>query len=188
MVSSAVYRYFPSRDQLLTALIIDAYDAVGFAAEQAAVESRRAGLVSRWMTTADAIRTWALINPHEYALIYGSPVPGYAAPVDTIDPAARVSLALLGLVAEAVNGGEIVSDGRTHSIPRPVRSDLDLLRETAHLDIPHEVLSRVLQAWSQLFGTLSLEMFGHLHNVIHDFDAYFRYQMRRTAEMIVDAR
>src|SRR6202046_3771698 len=35
MVSSALYRYFPSRDELLTALIIDAYDALGEAAEAA---------------------------------------------------------------------------------------------------------------------------------------------------------
>ena len=39
MVSSALYRYFPSRDDLLTVLIIDAYDALGEAAEAAAVKS-----------------------------------------------------------------------------------------------------------------------------------------------------
>ena len=89
MVSSAVYRYFPSRDDLLTVLIVDAYDAVGAAAEQALAARRRGGVVSRWVGVSAAIRTWALAHPHEYALIYGSPVPGYAAPQDTIDPAAR---------------------------------------------------------------------------------------------------
>src|SRR5271170_7497326 len=76
MVSSAVYRYFPSRDDLLTALIVDAYDAVGDAAEQALSSRKRSGVVSRWLSVSKAIRTWALANPHEYALIYGSPVPG----------------------------------------------------------------------------------------------------------------
>ena len=79
MVSSAVYRYFPSRDDLLTSLIVDAYDAVGSAGEQALARGRGA-VTSRWLRVAEAIRGWALANPHEYALIYGSPVPGYRAP------------------------------------------------------------------------------------------------------------
>src|SRR5471032_709624 len=75
MVSSAVYRYFPSRDELLTALIVDAYDAVGEAVEHALAAKRRGNFVARWVAMSRAIRAWALAHPHEYALIYGSPVP-----------------------------------------------------------------------------------------------------------------
>src|SRR3954471_6501176 len=74
MVSSALYRYFASRDDLLTALIVDAYDAVGAAAERAEAATDRADLLGRWLATARAVRAWTLANPHEYALIYGSPV------------------------------------------------------------------------------------------------------------------
>src|SRR3954469_6706262 len=84
MVSSAVYRYFPSRDDLLTALIVDAYDAVGAALEQADAAHPRADHLGRWLAIAGALRVWALANPQEYALIYGSPIPGYQAPADTI--------------------------------------------------------------------------------------------------------
>ena len=87
MVSSAVYRYFPSRDDLLTALIIDAYDAVGERAEAAERASRNRGADARWLSVCEAVRAWALADPHEYALIFGSPVPGYAAPEATIAPA-----------------------------------------------------------------------------------------------------
>jgi AcrR family transcriptional regulator len=76
MVSSAVYRYFASRDELLTALIVDAYDAVGRAAEEADAACRRDDVEGRWLALASAVRTWATANPHEYALVYGSPVPG----------------------------------------------------------------------------------------------------------------
>jgi AcrR family transcriptional regulator len=101
MVSSALYRYFPSRDELLTALIIDAYDALGAAAE-AAVAGRPAGEIrGRWAATCHAVRNWALAHPHEYALIYGSPVPGYRAPQATVAPAARVARVAGGLVADA---------------------------------------------------------------------------------------
>ena len=95
MVSSAVYRYFPSRDALLTALIIDAYDSLGAAVEKAERRVPRDDLLGRWRAIATTTRRWARADPHQYALVYGSPVPGYAAPQDTVgsghpgDPAAR---------------------------------------------------------------------------------------------------
>lgn len=184
MVSSAVYRYYPSRDDLLTALIVDAYDAVGAAAEAALVEARRRGVVARWVHVTDAIRRWALAHPHEYALIYGSPVPGYQAPQDTIDPATRVALVLLGIVVNGVAAGEIDASDDTPA-PRPVRADFAQLRALAAPDVPDAVLSRTLLAWAQLFGGISLEMFGHFNNVIHDYDAFFELQMRRAAEFLV---
>jgi AcrR family transcriptional regulator len=184
MVSSAVYRYFPSRDDLLTALIVDAYNAVGATAESALAEARRKGVVARWVHVTGAIRRWALAHPHEYALIYGSPVPGYAAPQDTIDPATRVARVLLGIVVDGVASGEIDASDATPA-PRPVRADFAQLRALAANGVPDAVLSRALLAWAQLFGGISLEMFGHLHQVIHDYDAFFELQMRRAAELLV---
>ena len=108
MVSSALYRYFPSRDDLLTALIIDSYDALATAAEAAdAVASARPGASARdrWRACCQAIRGWALAHPHEYALIYGSPVPGYHAPQDTIAHAARVASVLGALLQGAHDAG-----------------------------------------------------------------------------------
>ena len=90
MASSAVYRYFASRDDLLTALIIEAYDSVGEAAEQAAAAAASAGFADQLVAVGHAVREWALAEPHQWALIYGSPVPGYQAPQDTIGPATRV--------------------------------------------------------------------------------------------------
>ena len=185
MVSSAVYRYFPSRDELLTALIIDAYDAVGTAAEEALAGHRRRGAAARWLAVTQAIRAWALEHPHEYALIYGSPVPGYAAPQDTIDPASRVAFTLLQIVVDGVASGEIAADDDAVGMPRTVHADFAQLRAAAAPGVPDTVLARALLAWSQLFGSISLEMFGHLHNVIHDYDAYFTVQMRRAAEFLV---
>src|SRR5690349_15982731 len=130
MVSSAVYRYFPSRDDLLTALIVDAYNAVGATAEEAIAANRRRTAAARWLAVSEAVRTWALANPHEYALIYGSPVPGYSAPPDTIDPAARIALALLQIVVDGVANGEI-TEGETTSVPRVVHADFAVLRDTA---------------------------------------------------------
>ena len=111
MASSAIYRYFPSRDDLLTALIVDAYDAVGAAAEEADARCGRDDFGARWRAVGLAVRDWALANPHEYALVYGSPVPGYRAPEDTVAPASRVTLVMAEIIDSAARAGATVSSG-----------------------------------------------------------------------------
>src|SRR5580693_5245314 len=106
MVSSALYRYFPSRDDLLTALITDAYNSMGAAVEQAIADvdaGSGGGARGQWTGACRRVRGWAREHPHEYALIYGSPVPGYRAPETTIGPAARVPLAFVGILAGAAS-------------------------------------------------------------------------------------
>jgi AcrR family transcriptional regulator len=184
MVSSAVYRYFPSRDDLLTALIVDAYDAVGAAAEEA-MAAATGDIEHRWLVLARAIRRWALDNPHDYALLYGSPVPGYRAPDVTIGPATRVSAVALGLVADAHAGAASVS---TVPVPKSVHADFARLRDEIAPRVNDELLGRALQAWAQLFGSISFELFGHLHGVISDHDAYFDHQMRRAGKLLASRR
>jgi AcrR family transcriptional regulator len=177
MVSSAVYRYFESRDALLTALIVDSFDAVGAAAEEAIAGLPR-DLQPRWRALAGAVRRWALANPHDYALVYGSPVPGYEAPADTVTPAGRVSLVMLSVVADGVERGQIDTTSRG-SIPRPVHTALAQLRDFGAPGVPDEVLARALLVWTGLFGAISYELFGHLHGFIDDFDVFFDHQVRR---------
>lgn len=186
MVSSAVYRYFASRDELLTALIVDAYDALGERAEAAEAEGAGGSVEDRWTALTGAVRGWALEHPHEYALVYGSPVPGYAAPTTTVDPAARVALVLLRLLADGVAEGEIEVDDRIETT-RAMRQDLARLRDLAP-GVPDPVLVRGLYAWTQVFGLVSFELFGHLKNVIDDHDAHFALQMRRAAALLRHGR
>jgi AcrR family transcriptional regulator len=181
LVSSALYRYYESRDDLLTALIIDAYDAVGDIAEAAVPP--RAAFATRWLALARAIRGWAIANPNDYALVYGSPVPGYRAPTDTIASAQRVALVALRLLADGVSAGEI-DTASTSRVPTSVRPDLIALRDTAAPGVPPEVLSRGLAAWTQLFGAISFELFGHFRNVIDDLEAFFDHEMRQAAKRI----
>jgi AcrR family transcriptional regulator len=186
MVSSAVYRYYASRDELLTALIVDAFDAVGEAAEDAAANTR-GGVVKRFTAVASAVRAWALANPHDYALIYGSPVPGYAAPTATVPPAVRVSAAALTVVADGVASGEI-DVAPAGPIPRTVRADLARIRDEVAPGVPDDVLVRTFLVWTAMFGTISFELFGHLHGVVDDYETFFAHQMRRAGELIVTGK
>ncbi len=164
MVSSGIYRYVASRDELLTRLIVEAYDALGAVAEDAARASARRAPAQRWVVTGAAIRAWALERPQEYALLYGTPVPGYVAPADTIAPAARVTMALIGIVADARRAGRL-QEVPPVEVPVAVRADAARLREEG-IDLPADVLVRVVAAWTQLFGLVTFELFGQTHGAI----------------------
>ncbi|MES4903923.1 MULTISPECIES: TetR/AcrR family transcriptional regulator [unclassified Streptomyces] len=172
MVSSALYRYFPSRDDLLTALIVDAYDALGAAAEAALAETDGREPGERWGAVCRAVREWALAHPHEYALIYGSPVPGYSAPQDTVVPASRVGLALLAVAGEAHAAGTLRVPGESE-VPEAVRADARALAATLGTGLPDAALAAFIAAWAQLFGLVSFELFGQFNNVVEAREEFF---------------
>lgn len=173
MVSSAVYRYVASRDDLLTLLIIEAYDALGAAVEAEAAPRRGRNPVTRFVAAARAIRTWAVANPHGFALLYGSPVPGYVAPETTIAPASRSTLALMGIVADAHREGLLERPPVPVDIPPALRRDLHNVREALGADLPDDVIVMAIAAWTQLFGLVGFEITGQTRNVIHEHAALF---------------
>ncbi|MER8232523.1 TetR/AcrR family transcriptional regulator [Streptomyces sp. NPDC094049] len=178
MVSSALYRYFPSRDDLLTALIVDAYDAVGAAAELALAETTAQRPLDRWTAVCRAVRSWALAHPHEYALIYGSPVPGYSAPQDTVVPAARVGLALVGIVRRAQEGEGVALP----PLPEALGPEAARLAADIAPDLPPALAVALVAAWSQLFGLISFEVFGQFHRIVEDLDTFFATAARRLGQ------
>ncbi len=203
LASSALYRYFPSRDALLTALITEAYDALGEAAEHAAgpgtaapppafaASGQRAAAVprfapdgagARWANICRGCRTWALAHPHEFALLYGSPVPGYAAPQTTVGPATRVTRLMAEVLRDALAAGELTA-------PRQPVPGLPLVtgttREFVDVDLPapyDDLIERSLVMWVVLMGALTFELFGHLEQVVTDHTAWFDAAMSVAAE------
>ncbi|MFD8685763.1 TetR/AcrR family transcriptional regulator [Streptomyces sp. NPDC059651] len=223
MASSALYRYFPSRDELLTALIVDAYDSVGEAAEHAhrtaveeaagatagtatgagatapgtvaaraaapagtatgakAISSARTGAhPARWVAVACAVRDWALAHPHEYALIYGSPVPGYTAPQDTIGPASRVGLVLIAVVEDAHREEGLALP----PLAEELRPEAERLAADIAPGLPPAVAPQLVAAWSQLFGLLSFEIFGQFNRVVEAREVFFRQAVTELARTV----
>ena len=178
MASSALYRYFPSRDDLLTALIIDAYDSLGEAAERAdAGRPENATAVTRWVAVCAAVRSWALAHPQEYALIYGSPVPGYSAPQSTVPAAARVGLLLIGIVREASEAGET----ELPPLLPGARPEAERIAADLTPDLAPETAAALVAAWAQLFGLVGFEVFGQFQRVVEDRPAFFEQAATRLA-------
>ncbi|MFF8943503.1 TetR/AcrR family transcriptional regulator [Streptomyces sp. NPDC014864] len=177
MVSSALYRYFPSRDDLLTALIIDAYDSLGEAAEAAHAAVAEAAPLERWTAVCEAVRGWALAHPHEYALIYGSPVPGYTAPETTVPAASRVGLLLIGVVRDAHEKGALTGP----PLPADLREEAGRIAADLAPDLPPGAAAALVAAWAQLFGLVGFELFGQFHRVVEDRAPFFRHAAVRLA-------
>ena len=183
LASSALYRYFPSRDALLTALIVDAFDAVGETAERADVTARRAGADpgTRWLAVCRAVRAWAGEQPHSYALVYGSPVPGYAAPQDTVAPAVRMSRVMAGIIKAAVADGSLRVPDRVLA-RRLVTADVVAVLDSPLPEQHFDLLERSLTLLSGLFGSISHLQFGHFHLALQDDDAWFDFAVAVAAE------
>lgn len=180
VASSALYRYFPSRDELLTALLVQLYDELGQTLEDADAAVRARGNLGRRITAmARAMRGWAIAHPHDWALLYGSPVVGYRAPQDTIGPAGRSTGAFLTLLTAMVETGRSPRSEAPRLTQRSGRS-LRSLEQQVGGTIPTDLLQRGMIAWTTMLGTISLELFGHLHRAVDDYPAYFDQVIART--------
>jgi AcrR family transcriptional regulator len=175
LASSALYRYFPSRDALLTALLVEGFDAVGATAEQADARAVAAGAEpgARWLAVCRGVRGWALAHPHQWSLLYGSPVPGYAAPRDTVEPATRLSRVMAGVVLAAVQSGALVPPARPLPGSRLVTPAVVEIAGGAPPPPYDDVLERSLLLVVALVGAVSFELFGHLVGALTDDAAGF---------------
>lgn len=174
MVSSAVYRYFPTREDLLTALILESYGALAEALGTAALEVDASGSgdeipeqpdADRWAGLADALREWAQRHPHEFQLIYGTPIPGYVAPAETVPAAASVAAPFLDCVGSRwVAGFEEFqqSDGS---------EDLHALADGA--GITPSAAAAVVAAISELVGFVGHELAGHFAGLADPADRLY---------------
>ncbi len=151
MSGPALYRYFASRDELLTELIADAYRSLADAVKAAFdAGADVAGL-------AHTIRAWALDDPHRYFLVYGTPVPGYRAPAETT----AISGEIMTVLIEA------------HAALPARQTPFDAHLEThgqwnGGSPAPASTLHRALSFWTRLHGVLSLELAGHFAGMEFD--------------------
>ncbi len=162
----ALYRYFASRDALLTELIVDAYGDLAAAMEAADVAARQgdgAAPRERLRALAAAYRAWALAQPHRYLLLYGTPVPGYVAPAGTVALTRRILAPVLAALA-ALPSPDAAAGPRLSALDAQLAA---WARET-NQQIPGAVLRRGLVWWTRLHGLLSLEIEGHFASMGFD--------------------
>ena len=183
MVSSAVYRYVASRDELLTLLLIDAYSELADA-----VDGARRAAVGSWreelMAIARAARQWAVDQPASWALLYGSPVPGYRAPRErTVGPGTRVVGALFDAIAAGIAAGDISQTNIAAA--QPLSSDFGRLRAEFEFPGDDSAVAKCFVLWAGLIGAISLEVFGQYGaDTLTEPGAVFDTQLRLLIEAL----
>ncbi|WP_432570841.1 TetR/AcrR family transcriptional regulator [Kineococcus sp. SYSU DK005] len=166
LASSALYRYFATRDELLTALIVQAYDDVADAVEAAVAPRRGRSRRARFTGGCRALRAWALEHPHEYALIHGSPVPGYRGDERTTAAGARAPLALLS-VLEGVQ-----APATARRLAPQLAEGAARVAAAGGQGVPPVLVVTAAQCWTALLGLVSSELFGQLANTFDPADAF----------------
>lgn len=186
MVSSAVYRYVSSRDELLTLLLIDAYSELADVVDRA-----REAVPDMWsddvVAIAHAARSWAIAQPASWALLYGSPVPGYHAPAErTVGPGTRVIGALFDAVAAGIATGDIMLTN--HSAPQPISSDFERIRHEFGFPGDDSVIAKCFAIWAGVVGAISLEVFGQYGaDTLSDAQTVFDTQVRLLVGVLTHA-
>jgi AcrR family transcriptional regulator len=175
ITAPAIYNYYPRLDDLITALIVDAFTDLAAALEEASASAPGG-------TNRDAIfaatlryRSWALERPVEFQLIYGNPIPGYIAPFEITAPLARRPFAALGrYFLAAWQSGELALPATMAHIPESIRRHMETW---LGLDAPVEPLYAVIAGWTRIHGLVTLELFHHLQPVIGDTEALYRHEV-----------
>lgn len=180
---SALYRYFDGVDDLITALCVDAYHALGDAVRDAVEAVDPDDHVARWKTYARSMRRWALANPADFALIYGTPLPGYQAPPEVTRPAGlRYTETAQRILAGAVQAGVVDLDRALIQYRPKVSPGIAAAWAASHVAPDQRGIAVLIGAWTILQGHLTLELFGHFEWLETDpdtvFDEHVRAMMR----------
>jgi AcrR family transcriptional regulator len=170
---SALYRYFPSRDELLTDLIVAAFDEHADAVEAGGTHDDVGEALRGIMR---AYRAWAVAHPAQFGLAYGAPVPGYAAPPEqTVPSGTRIGLFALGVLARAYTEDRLNPETLRQRAARLSPSTARQLRRWAERHrqrVPIEVLAVWLDLFVRLHGLVSMEVFGLLRPVVPEAAPY----------------
>ena len=184
MTSSALYRYFTSREQLLSALAQDGFASLADHLE-AAESQMDEGTADRFLRVVRAYRRWALDHPTEYALTFGSPVPGLERHVPEVKAEMERGVAvLLRVMIEGLRRGLIEPPPLGGDYERALRAKLGLWAGTIDEELSAESLGACMFAWSQLHGAISVELFGHMPPELLPADELFEYQMHEVLRTI----
>ena len=165
----ALYRYFASRDDLLTELVIDAYDDLAAALRDTNLKTKKRTPRRRFEAFAQAYRSWANAQPHRYRLLYGPPLPGYDAHARRLIEASE---ALMDALIEALPGSD---EGGQPSKPLASQVSDWASDRNVHADAPTAV--RALLVWSRVHGFVSLEIDRNYDSMGIDPDALFELEL-----------
>ncbi len=184
MTAPGLYRYYPSRDDLVTALIVEAFNSFSNALEKARDEYDQDDHVGRFRAISRAYFDWAVAYPQKYALLFGTPVPGYVFSQEAGPAAQRAFLVLQGIMGEAHAAGKITGELAALRLPAGLKSQYEALRKVG---MPHApaITHLALSVWASIHGITSLYLYGYLTSFLADqVESFVDFEIEKMVRML----
>jgi AcrR family transcriptional regulator len=176
ITAPAIYNYYPDRDALVTALIIDAYQTFGDTQLAARDSVPASDPVRQLMAIGVSYRAWAHQFPQRYQLIFGTPIPGYQAPYEVTMPVAARSMTALVSTVEAIRAAGKLKVENFPEVSPDYRSAFELWRKYGG-DVEMISLSVAVLLWAHVHGIVSLEISQNLPPFGMDGNALYEYEL-----------
>ncbi len=173
---TALYRYYASYDELITDLIVDAFSALADAMQTADASLPETDYTARLQAVLMAYRGWANEHPHEFALIYGTPIPNYVAPSErTVPQVQRGFEVMIRIIALGMQDG--VFKPTQTQVPAPNQAHIEALIVAYGFPIPVLPFYVGMVIWTRIHGIIMLELFNHLAPSIGDVTPFYQAQI-----------
>ena len=186
MSASAFYHYFPSLDDLITALIVDSFkdlaDAITIAKRDSVAAKK--SYVEQLHAIAHAFRRWGLDHTVKFQLIYGTPISGYAAPPEiTVPYVQQIGVPVIETLIEAIESDEICTADEIKNIPSPILEHYNIRLNTDKKSViqANHILNVI---WQSVFGLVMLEINNHLQPGVGDTATFFDYHVRLQLSLV----
>lgn len=177
ITAPAIYNYYPSRDDLVTALIVDAFHSLAEAQEASLAGLAQNRRAVRLSALGLAYREWAVTYPQRYHLIFGTPIPNYTAPEEvTLPAAAKALVPLIQSIQDLASAGELRTERLAEMSPK-LKSMLRAWSEFAG-GFGHDVLYLALVIWSRVHGLVMLEITHQIPSFFDNPEEVYRQEIK----------
>jgi AcrR family transcriptional regulator len=185
ITAPAIYNYFPRLEDLITALIVDAFNSLAEAMDAAEAAARSDRPYDKIMALCLAYREWAIAHPTVFQLIYGNPIPGYRAPEElTIPLARRPFLGLFRWFIRAHQAGELAIPAEYQVVPPAMVEGIAAWKRLSGIEMPDALLGLLMSGWARIHGAVLLELFGHLEPLVGGGGSFYRYELEAFAQRL----
>lgn len=178
ITAPAIYNYFPTLDDLITALISDAFQALATAMANAATDQSEDSAAARIFAAGLAYRDWALAHPIQFQLIYGNPLPNYRAPAEVTSPLARRPFeGLMQDFWQAYQSGELQLPPDYVDIPPALHNDIRDYLSRINTIMPAALVYAIMASWARIHGIVMLELFQHITPILPHTGQFYRHEL-----------
>lgn len=184
ITAPAIYNYFPDRDALVTALIIDAYTSFGDSQLQARDSISENNHIGRLKAIGVSYRNWAHTYPQRYQLLFGTPIPGYVGPLEKIFPSSARSISALFSVVESIRAAGRLKIDASPKVQDEYRPHYEMWQRYFS-GVHSQSMYVAMMIWARVHGIVSLEIQGNLPPFGKKGDALYLFELESTAKQFI---